>query len=85
MSEGIRDLASQMRAAFAPTWVVLIYVLVMVLVGMHLWHGFSSAFQSLGISHPRLEKVLRPLGYLFAGAVGVGFAIIPLAIHLELI
>jgi len=84
-SEGIRDLSTQMRAAFSVAWIVLCYEIVMVLVGMHLWHGFSSAFQSLGISHPKLDKVLQPAGWLFAVVVGGGFLAIPLAIFLKFI
>ena len=83
--EGIRDLATQMRAAFSVGWIVLCYEVVMILVGMHLWHGFASAFQSLGINHPRLEKVLQPVGWVFACLVGGGFLAIPLAIFLKLI
>ncbi|MDF1564510.1 MAG: succinate dehydrogenase cytochrome b subunit [Deltaproteobacteria bacterium] len=82
--EGIRDLATQMRAAFSSPLVVLAYEVVMVLVGMHLWHGFSSAFQSLGVSHPKLEKVLQPAGWLFAIFVGGGFLAIPFALYLNL-
>lgn len=83
--EGIHDLATQTRTVFSSPVTVLVYEVVMVLVGMHLWHGFSSAFQSLGISHPRLEGVLRPLGWVFAIVVGGGFLLIPLVVFLNLI
>jgi len=84
-SEGFEDLALQVRQAFANPITVLVYEVMIVMVGMHLWHGFSSAFQSLGISHPKLEKVLRPVGFVFACCVGGGFLSIPFAIFLKLI
>ena len=48
------------------------YLLSMLVVGSHLWHGTSSAFQSLGIEHqrwtPRLLVAGRALAVLVAGA-----------------
>ena len=39
----------------------------------HLSHGVSSAFQSLGISHPKYSSLIRYGGLAFAGLISLGF------------
>ena len=48
------------------------------LLGLHLTHGFWSAFQSIGFSNDIWRKRLSALGYIFAVIIAVGFSIIPL-------
>ena len=43
----------------------------------HLSHGFSSAFQSLGVNHPKYNRLIKCVGILFAVAVGAGFLSFP--------
>lgn len=50
------------------------YVIGCVILGIHLWHGFASAFQSLGISHPRYRPLIKWVGVAFATIIGLGFA-----------
>lgn len=77
-----RDLYRVVRELFAnPVWVV-VYVVVMGLVGMHLRHGLSSALQSLGLEHPRYNKLVRVLGVGIAIVIAGGFAVIPIWIYL---
>lgn len=57
------------------------YVLAMMVLGFHLWHGFQSAFQSLGVNSPKLNCTIKFLGKAFAVLVPLLFAIIPLYIH----
>jgi succinate dehydrogenase / fumarate reductase cytochrome b subunit len=45
-----------------------------VILGIHLWHGFAGAFQSLGITHPRYEALIKWTGVVFATVIGLGFA-----------
>jgi succinate dehydrogenase / fumarate reductase cytochrome b subunit len=52
----------------------VIYLVGVVILGIHLWHGFSSAFQSLGITHPRYEGLIKWAGVAFATVMGLGFA-----------
>lgn len=57
---------------------VLVYIAGTVFLCAHLSHGFSSAFRSLGISHPKYNRCLRILGYFFAGIFGLGFTTFPI-------
>jgi len=59
----------------------LAYVLAMIVLGFHLLHGFSSAFQSLGLNSPKYNATIKFLGNAFAIIVPLLFAIIPLYIH----
>jgi succinate dehydrogenase / fumarate reductase cytochrome b subunit len=55
----------------------LIYIAVSLVVGVHLSHGFRSAFQSLGVSHPQWNPLLEILGKSLAVLFALGFAWIP--------
>ena len=57
------------------------YVIAMVLLGLHLYHGAWSMFQSLGINHPRFNAVRRYFAIGLAVLVTVGNAIMPLAVY----
>lgn len=59
----------------------LLYVLSMVVLSFHLLHGFSSAFQSLGLNHSKYNPGIKAFGKGFAIVVPLLFAIIPLYIH----
>ncbi|MEM7308868.1 MAG: succinate dehydrogenase cytochrome b subunit [Planctomycetota bacterium] len=54
------------------------YVATMGILGFHLAHGFRSAFQSLGLSHPKLDPLLDKAGIGLAVALAVGFASFPI-------
>jgi succinate dehydrogenase / fumarate reductase cytochrome b subunit len=80
--EGVRDLyAVEMEILRSPLTVAF-YVLTMGLVGAHLWHGFSSAFQSLGIDDARWTPHLLALGRTTAVVIAGGFIVITLWVHL---
>jgi succinate dehydrogenase / fumarate reductase, cytochrome b subunit len=74
----IRDLARTEYEVFAqPMWVAF-YVIATLLVGLHLRHGISSGFQSIGFDHPLYTRRLTRWGIAFAILIGVGLAIIPI-------
>jgi len=78
----IRDLYRTEVEVFSSLPWVAVYVLCMVLVGFHLRHGISSAFQSLGADHPVYTKRLVILGTVLAILIGGGFAVIPIWVYL---
>ena len=59
------------------------YVLAMFVLAFHLWHGFQSAFQSLGVNN-KFTPTIKLVGKVFAIVVPLLFAIIPLYIHFVL-
>lgn len=78
-SEYGKDLAPNKLAWLA----VLLYTLSMAVLSFHLLHGFASAFQSLGLRHPRYTPIIEIFGKVFAIIVPVAFAIIPIIIFLS--
>ena len=73
---GVRDLYRLEMENFANPLLVGFYLLSMAVVGSHLWHGISSAFQSLGADHPRWTPRLLAAGKVLAVAVAAGFMLI---------
>jgi succinate dehydrogenase / fumarate reductase, cytochrome b subunit len=67
-------------ATFSRAPVTIFYVVSMVLLGMHLYHGAWSMFQSLGINHPRFNRARRSFAIGLAALVTVGNVIMPLAV-----
>jgi len=78
----VRDMRRLVIETFSNTYYVVWYVVVMVLLGFHLRHGFWSAFQSLGLYHPRLTPVAYGLGVLVGLTLAVGFVFIPIWVYL---
>jgi succinate dehydrogenase / fumarate reductase cytochrome b subunit len=77
---GIRDLYRLVIEVFSHPGYVAFYAVAMIIVGLHLRHGISSAFQSLGIDHPRYTPKLLAGGTLLAILIGGGFAMIPVLV-----
>jgi succinate dehydrogenase / fumarate reductase cytochrome b subunit len=48
---------------------------------MHLSWGLSSAFQSMGLEHPRYNAIVRGTGRAIAIVMAIGFALIPVVIY----
>jgi succinate dehydrogenase / fumarate reductase cytochrome b subunit len=56
---------------------IAVYIVGCLVLAVHVSHGFSSAFRSLGVSHPKYNKCIRVFGYLFAVLFAAGFASFP--------
>lgn len=73
--------AALVIASFQLWWVVLIYVLALVALGLHLFHGVWSAAQTLGWTDTaRARATAKATAHIIAAVTAVGFAIPPLAI-----
>jgi len=81
--EGGRDLYRQEMENLANPFVAGFYVLSMVVVGSHLWHGISSALQSLGVDHPTWTPRVLAAGKVFAVAIAGAFIVIAVWVYLR--
>lgn len=72
-----------LKAVFAQWYFVAIYILGVLSLCYHLLHGFSSAFQSLGLSHPKYTPVIKIVGKTFTVIVCVLFALMPISVFME--
>ena len=82
-ANGNRDLYSVCVAAFSQWWYVLLYVAGMGALAYHLLHGFQSAFQTLGINHPKYSPLIKMKGYFFAIIIPAAYAAIPIVMFLQ--
>lgn len=67
-------------SAFQSPLVVALYLAALAALGLHVYHGLWSAFQTYGFSNPRYNSYRRPTSLAIALAVALGFAMVPLAI-----
>lgn len=81
--EQVKDLYTLVAAAFADPLYVVIYVASMVVIAFHLWHGFQSAFQTLGINHKKYTPFIQLVGKGYSILIPLGFAIIPILMYLN--
>lgn len=77
---GRPDVYTMMVAGFQNPLVAGSYLVAMALLCMHLAHGVSSMFQSVGFHHPKYHGLVRRAGPVFAGVIFAGNALIVLAI-----
>ncbi len=56
------------------------YLLAMVAILVHLYHGVWSLFQTLGAYHPKYRKLRRPIAVVLSIVIFLGFISIPVAI-----
>jgi len=73
---GGRDLYRLEMENFANPLVVAFYVVSMLVVGSHLWHGITSSLQSLGLEHPRWTPRVLVAGKAAAVLIAGGFIVI---------
>lgn len=83
MIEGkeVKDLYSLVVVAFNDPIYVTIYVISMIVVAFHLWHGFQSSFQTLGLNHKKYTPVIQAVGKIYSVLVPAGFALIPIYMY----
>jgi succinate dehydrogenase / fumarate reductase cytochrome b subunit len=74
------QVAHNVVASFSVLPVAIFYIVAMVAVGLHLFHGIWSTFQTLGWNNARTNRLIRNLATFFALALTVGNISIPLAV-----
>ena len=81
--ETYKDLFKVVDEAYSQAWYVALYVISMCVLAFHLWHGFASAFQTLGLNHLKYNPIIRFVGRAFAIIVPGLFALIPIWMFLS--
>ena len=71
------DVYSMVVVGFQQPIVSISYVIAMILLSMHLSHGVSSVFQTLGFNHPKYNKLFSKIGPAVGAFVSLGFISIP--------
>ena len=76
MGEHAENPYKLLEATFQNWWVVVLYIVWFVALGLHLCHGFWSAFQTIGLSNQIWEKRLYAIGYAFVAIIVLGFSVV---------
>lgn len=79
--EQMRNLKALVIETFQNPWYVIWYTFVMILLGIHLKHGFWSAFTSLSMKRKKYSAVIYTIGIIAGILLAVGFLFIPLYIY----
>ena len=74
-----------LSTGFAVKWVAAFYLVAMVALGMHLYHGAWSSMRTLGLAKQSAHPLKRYLPMVLAVVISFGFAVIPLAFLLEVL
>ena len=72
------DPAALVESTLSQPGHAIVYLVAALVLGLHLSHGFRSAFQSLGVNHPTWSPVLDKLGKIVAFLFAAGFAAFPI-------
>ena len=76
------NLYDEMKEEFSNIWIVIIYLLGVFALCWHLIHGFSSAFQTLGVNSPKYNSLIKNAGYAYTILICAAFALMPIAFYL---
>jgi succinate dehydrogenase / fumarate reductase cytochrome b subunit len=79
------DVYHNVVAGFQVWWVSVWYILSVSLLGLHLSHGISSMFQSLGFNHPKHTPVLKNAAVAVAVVIVLGYISIPISVLLGIV
>lgn len=74
------DVYQNVVGSFSIPWVAVFYIVAMMALGLHLFHGVWAMFRTLGLVKPSAHPMKRNLAVLVAVVVWFGFSIIPLAV-----
>ena len=79
------DAYHNLVAAFQSPLVVALYMVALIALGFHLFHGAWSMFQTLGLNSQRYDGIIKGLAWILAIGVPLGFAVVPIAIQLNIL
>ena len=75
-----KDIYGNIVAGFQIWWVALLYVVAMVGLGLHLYHGTWSSIRTLGLTRPTGDPFKRRISAVLAWVLYLGFSLIPIAV-----
>jgi len=80
---GNKDLHTVTISAFKDIYYTGFYIISMIFLGFHLYHGVESAFQTLGLNTSKYEHTINFLGKSIAVIIPLIFATIPISIYVR--
>lgn len=77
------NLFLRMYEVFQNEWIVLLYIVGVGSLAFHLFHGFHSAFRTMGVHNKKYLSMLKGLGYGFTLIVSLLFILMPISMYLN--
>ena len=74
------DVYHNLVASFSRTPVALAYIAAVLVLAFHMYHGIYSAFQTLGLNHPKYNRWRRAFAAGYTLLVTAGFVAVPVAV-----
>ncbi|HEY8915720.1 MAG TPA: succinate dehydrogenase cytochrome b subunit [Chitinophaga sp.] len=80
----VKDLYVIVAHSFSLLWYVMLYLVAMVAVSYHLYHGFQSAFRTAGWVHKKYTPIVQFTGiWIFAVIIPLAFASMPVVFYIK--
>jgi succinate dehydrogenase / fumarate reductase cytochrome b subunit len=76
----VHDVYRNVILGFRVWPVSVLYIIAMLALALHLWHGVWSLFQTLGLVNPKSDKIIHRLAAMATLAIALGFISIPMAV-----
>jgi succinate dehydrogenase / fumarate reductase cytochrome b subunit len=83
VDKSVTPIFQLMSETFANPLYVILYVAAMIVVALHVSHGFWSLFQTIGLNNSRYMPLLTRLGLIVTCFFGIGFACLPIYMYLH--
>jgi len=77
---GNRDVYGNVVASFHVWWVAAFYIIAMIALGLHLYHGAWSSLRTLGYAKPSPHPLHRRVALGVAIVVWIGFTLVPVGV-----
>lgn len=78
------NLYALVSTTFEQSWLVVLYVAGMLALAYHMYHGFQSGFQTLGINHKKYTPLIKWVGIaVFAILIPLLYAAMPVFFFLQ--
>jgi succinate dehydrogenase / fumarate reductase cytochrome b subunit len=81
----VEDVYANIIGSFRIWWVSAFYIVLMIPLGLHIYHGAWSSFRTLGTSRPKPDPLHRSVATVVALGVWLGFTLIPVAMMLGVV
>ena len=75
------NLFLKMYEVFQQPLIVILYLIGVISLAYHLFHGFHSAFRTIGVHNRKYLSMLKGLGYGFTAIVCLLFAFMPISMY----
>lgn len=78
-AHGRHDVYAMVVLSFRNPLIAVTYILAMIPLALHLSHGIQSAFQTLGMNHPKYTPIIQQIGKVAGLIIFIGNISIPIA------